>query len=170
MTKKIIITILKIVVSTTLIIFLFLKLGFHDILSQFASTKLGWLFIAVFIFTLSNFLGAFQWYLLLKFRGINLPYSKIVSYYYVGLFFNNFLIGYIGGDAIRIFDVTKASNNSSDAISTVFFDRFIGFVLLTSLALFAALIWYKLFQSKTVVLTIIVIFICWMLSFIFFFN
>jgi len=168
--RKYLITLIKIVVSTALIIFLFVKLGFNDILIQLTSANLWWLFFAIFIFSLSNFLGSFQWYLLLKIKGIHLPFLRVVSYYYVGLFFNNFLIGYIGGDAIRIYDISKVSGDSSKAISTVFLDRFIGFVVLTGLALFAGLIWHDIFQVKNVIFIIIFIFICWMLSFVFLFN
>jgi len=115
-------------------------------------------------------LGSLQWYLLMRSRGIELPLMKVISYYYVGLFFNNFLIGYIGGDAIRIYDVSKASGNSSHAISTVFFDRLLGFVMLTTLALVAALVWRNIFQSKTIIFIIFLIFVCWIVSFIVLFN
>ena len=164
------ITSIKIFVSTILIVLLFKKLGFNDIIKQFASANLKWLLAAMIVFSISNFLGSFQWYLLLKSKGIYLPFLKVVSFYYVGLFFNNFLIGYIGGDALRIYDITKYSGDSSKAISTVFFDRFIGFVLLTTFALFATLFWQNMFQSKTVLIAILLIFLSWVLFFILIFN
>ena len=157
-------------VSTVLIVLLFAKLGVHDIISQLASANLKWLLAAMIVFSISNFLGSFQWFLLLKSKGIHLPFLKVVSFYYVGLFFNNFLIGYIGGDAVRIYDITKYSGDSSKAISTVFFDRFVGFVLLTTLALCAALFWQNMLQSQTVLLSTLLIFISWILSFILIFN
>ena len=122
------------------------------------------------VFTISNVLGSFQWFLLLKTKEIEISFFRVVSIYYVGLFFNNFLIGYIGGDAVRIYDITKCSGDSSKAISTVFFDRFIGFVMLTTLALAAALFWQSLFQSQKVLVVIALIFFSWMLSFLLIFN
>ena len=122
------------------------------------------------VFSASNFIGSFQWFLLLKARGIKLPYLKVLSFYYVGLFFNNFLVGYIGGDAVRIYDVRKYSGDSSKAISTVVFDRFIGFVLLTTFALFGSLFWQNMLQSQTVLLSILLIFISWVLFFLILFN
>ena len=79
-------------------------------------------------------------------------------------------MGYVGGDAFRIYDISKASGDSSNAISTVFFDRFVGFVMLTSLALFAGLMWHGIFESKTVILVILIIFACWIIAFIFIFS
>ncbi len=139
-------------------------------MSQFASANLFWILAAMIVFSASNFLGSFQWFLLLKARGINLPFLKVLSFYYVGLFFNNFLLSYIGGDAVRIYDIRKLSGDSSKAISTVVFDRFIGFVLLTSFALFGALFWHDMLQSQTVLLSILLIFASWLLFFLILFN
>lgn len=170
MVKKVTVTLIKIFVSIILVVFLLAKLGLRDIASQFATANTWWFIGGIIVFSLSNLLGSLQWYLLMKTRGIEIPLVKVISYYYVGLFFNNFLVGYVGGDVIRIYDISKASGNSSTAISTVFFDRLIGFVMLTTLALVAGLIWRNIFQSKTVILVILLIFVCWVISFIVLFN
>ncbi len=170
MIKKVAIPFIKIIISVALIVFLLTKLGWHEIFSQFSTANPWWILLGIIAFSLSNFLGSVQWYLLMRSRGIELPLSQVISYYYVGLFFNNFLIGYIGGDAIRIYDISKSSGNSSHAISTVFFDRLIGFVMLTTLALVAALVWRNIFQSRTIIFIIFIIFVCWIISFIVLFN
>lgn len=170
MLRKYLITALKIVISVGLVIFLIAKLGLNDIYQQLQSISLGWILLALAIFTGSNILGAFQWFLLLKSKDIHLKFSHVLSYYFVGLFFNNFLIGYIGGDAFRIFDISKRTGDSSSAVSTVFFDRFMGFVMLTTLALITGVIWHGVFKSSTVLMIVIIIFIVWVLSFLFLFN
>ena len=170
MIKKVIVPLIKILVSVTLVIFLLAKLGLREIAVQFSSANLWWLFGGIIAFTLSNLLGSLQWFLLIRTRGIEIPLAEVISYYYVGLFFNNFLVGYVGGDAIRIYDISKASGNSSHAISTVFFDRLIGFVMLTTLALAAGLAWRNIFHSKTIIFVILIIFVLWIISFIVLFN
>lgn len=150
--------------------YLLVKLGTRDILAQFIEANVWWILIGVVAFTLSNVLGAIQWHLLLKARGIHLPLARVIGYYYVGLFFNNFLIGYVGGDAIRIYDISRESGDSANAISTVFFDRLIGFAMLTTLAVFSILMWRNIFHSKTVILVVLFIFLCWVLSFFIMFN
>lgn len=170
MIKKVTIPFIKIIISVALVVFLLAKLGLHEIFTQFMTANPWWIFWGIIAFSVSNLLGSVQWYLLMKSRGLELPFSKVISYYYVGLFFNNFLIGYIGGDAIRVYDVSKSSGSSSHAISTVFFDRLIGFVMLTSLALVAALAWRNIFQSKSIIFIIFIIFITWIFSFIVLFN
>lgn len=170
MVKRILVPLIKIFVSVALIVFLLTKLGLRDIIDQFATANLWWFMAGIIAFSLSNLLGSLQWYLLMKTRGIDISLTKVISCYYVGLFFNNFLIGYVGGDAIRIYDISRASGNSSDAISTVFFDRLIGFVMLTSLALAAGFAWRNIFQSRTIIFIILIIFVCWIISFIVLFN
>lgn len=170
MLKKILIPLIKIIISVALIVFLFAKLGFRDIFAQFTAANPWWIFWGIIAFSVSNLLGSLQWYLLMRSRGIELPLIKVISYYYVGLFFNNFLIGYVSGDAVRIYDISKSSGNSSHAISTVFFDRLIGFVMLTTLALIAGLAWRNIFQSRTVIFIILLIFVCWIISFFVLFN
>ncbi len=170
MIKKVLVPIIKILISIILVVFLLAKLGLRDIASQFTAANLWWLVVGIIAFTLSNLLGSFQWHLLMKARGIEIPLMKVISYYYVGLFFNNFLIGYVGGDAIRIYDVSKSSGNSSHAISTVFFDRLLGFVMLTTLALVSGVAWRNIFHSKLVIFVLLIIFACWVISFIVLFN
>ena len=167
MAKKITIPILKIIVSTGLILFLFYKLGFKNVLTQIESANLFWFLLGIVIFTVSNLLGSVQWHLLLKASNINLQLQKVISFYFTGLFFNNFLVGYIGGDAVRIYDVSKFSGRNSHAISAVFFDRFIGFAVLTTMALGAAL--YSI-NSQKIILSISFVFLYWILILILIFN
>jgi len=168
--RRILVPLLKIIFSIVLISYLFLKIGTQDIIQRFISANIWWILLGMITFTLSNLLGAIQWYFLLKARGIHLPLVRVIASYYVGLFFNNFLIGYIGGDAIRIYDIKKASGDSANAISTVFFDRLIGFAMLTSLAMLSLLVWRNIFHSSTLILVIVSIFLCWVLSFVLIFN
>jgi len=168
--KKITIPVLKIIVSFSLVFLLFYKLGFNNVIAQVLAVNFYWFFGGIIIFVISNILGSYQWQLLLKARDIELRLAKITAFYFTGLFFNNFLVGYIGGDAIRIYDITKATGRNTEAISTVFLDRFIGFMMLTTLALGAAIYWIDLFASSKILLTILSLFSCWVLLFFLLFN
>lgn len=172
MLKKILIILLKILVSASLIFLLLQQkdISLNDIAVQFKTADATWILIGILLFTLSSILGSFQWYLLLRARGISLPYRRAVSYYYVGLFFNNFLLGYVAGDAFRIYDISKSGGNSTDAVSTVFIDRFIGFIVLTTLALLASLLWLRHIASTITLLMICLIFIGWAFAILLLFN
>ncbi|MEE4311441.1 MAG: lysylphosphatidylglycerol synthase transmembrane domain-containing protein [candidate division KSB1 bacterium] len=168
--KKTLVTMIKIIISFGLIAFLFHKLGLKNVLSQLISVNIYWLLLGIVIFSLSNVLGAFQWHLLLKSKAISLPFYRVLYFYYTGLFFNNFLLGYVGGDAVRIYDITKSTGKNSDAVSSVFFDRFTGFVVSTSMALIAALYWMKLFSSGKILFSVFILFLYLVLMLVLFFN
>lgn len=135
---KILNTIFKVAVSAGLIVILVSRIGAAQILSSLGKTDLLWLSGAVLLFTASYFLGSVQWALLLKGEGIHLPFRKTLEYYYVGLFFNNFLPSQLGGDMFRMFDIRRTTSDTAAAVSTVFLDRVFGLLLMSGLAIFSA--------------------------------
>ena len=168
--KKHLFTLLKILVSGGLISWLLVKIGINRIVVEIASANLWWICASVGAFMLSNILGSYQWYLLLRNKNLPLSFTQVLSFYHVGLFFNNFLIGYVGGDAFRIYDVTKATNDSTNAISTVFFDRFIGFFTLSFLAMVVSLFWLQNVGSLAIIFTILIIMMGFVVSLLFLFK
>ena len=140
--KRISFFILKLVVSAGLVAWAFSGEHFQlDRLSLHCrEADLGLLAGAVALFALSNLLGAVQWNLLLRVQEIQLSWRKVVSFYFVGVFFNNFLVGNIGGDAIRVYDVRRLTRDGSPAFAATFLDRFIGLFTLTWFSLAAYLL------------------------------
>ncbi len=122
------------------------------------------------MFALSNALGSLQWYILLRSQNINIAYRSVLSFYHVGLFFNNFLLGYVGGDAFRIWDISKKANNTTAAFSTVLFDRFVGFFALTSLAMIVSLVWLQMLTSIKMLYFIAVVLTAWLFGLYLLFN
>lgn len=173
MYKRIMSTFLKVMISILLIYLLFHQrnMSVAAIYQQIRSANLLWISIGLLFFTGSTILGAVQWKMLMQAREIFIPTRIAISYYYVGLFFNNFLPGYVAGDAFRIYDLTKSSGKNSDSVSTVLVDRLIGFIMLTTLALVASLIWMFLTNfSLPLFLTVISIFFGWMVALVVLFN
>ncbi len=96
--------------------------------------------LAAGFFALSNVLGAFQWYLLLRGQALGVSLRQAVVLYWVGVFFNNVLLGNIGGDAIRIYDVRRLTRETSRAAAATFMDRFVGLFSTCCLALGACVL------------------------------
>ncbi len=138
MQKKFWITLLKIVVSACLIGFLLQRIGLQKVVVQLQTIRIAWAVAALGIFSASHLLGAFQWWVLLRSESIEMDYRKALGFYYVGLFFNNFLISNLGGDVFRMIDVRRYSSNGTSAVSTVFLDRFAGLFVLSGMTVIAA--------------------------------
>jgi len=138
--KRILVQLVKIAVSVGLIAFLFYKLSPENLLADLSCVSPVQLVIAVVIFFLSVGLGAYQWHLLLKAGGIALPFAKTFKVYFVGMFFNNFLPAGVGGDVMKIYDVTRVGNDPHQVFAVTMLDRVIGIAGLCILALAASFI------------------------------
>ncbi|MFC1513415.1 YbhN family protein [candidate division KSB1 bacterium] len=126
---------IRLIVTLSVFFYLFNVIDFSSMVKNFSNLENYWVILAIFCMISSNILGTLQWNLILKNLDINLPFRKTVSYYFSGLFFNNFLLSFIGGDVVRVYDISKTSGKNSEAISTVLLDRLIGFIALSTLAM-----------------------------------
>ena len=161
----------KIVISGLLIGFLLHKIGLHKLTTHFRTANIYWLIGAISLFTASHFLGSFQWKLLLSSENIQIPWRKIISFYFVGLFFNNFLISGLGGDFFRMIDVRRYSKNGTGAVSTVFLDRFAGLFVLSSMSILTAPLVLIRGKSRSYLqLPLIILIIGWIFVLFFLFN
>ncbi len=93
---------------------------------------------AAALFVFSNLVGSWLWARLLRAQGVNIPYRNAAAYYFVGLFFNNFLPSNIGGDIARISDASKHATNVSSVFSATLMDRLLGVVSIALLAVIAS--------------------------------
>ena len=127
----------KLCVSIGLIAYLASQLALDDLASIFVSMQPGLFIGAVLFFVLSNCLGAVQWYLLLRAQDLPVAFRQALVFYFVGVFFNNVLLGNIGGDAMRILDIRRLTGRATGGVAATFMDRFIGLFSTCSLALIA---------------------------------
>jgi len=137
--RRILVQIVKIAVSVGLIAFILHRLSPEHLLADLSRANPWQLVSAAVIFFVSVVLGAFQWHFLLKAGGIDLPVMKTCKVYFVGMFFNNFLPAGIGGDAVKIYDVTRVGNDPHHVFAVTVLDRIIGIAGLCVLALAASL-------------------------------
>jgi uncharacterized protein (TIRG00374 family) len=128
---------LKVLVSGLLVWFLLRQIGVGMIFRTLARAEPIWLWAGVILFTASHFVGSTQWNWLLRAEGIRLPWLKCLSIYFIGLFFNNFLVGGVGGDVFRMLDVRRMSGKGTSAVSAVFLDRLAGMLAMTGIAVVA---------------------------------
>jgi uncharacterized protein (TIRG00374 family) len=109
-------------------------------------------FLAVQLTVLSS---VWKWKLLItdeNGRG-NVSLLKLGRFYYVGLFFNNFLPGSVGGDVVRVYYLGRTTGMSKAAAS-VAFERLTSGIALVAIALFSS---FFLKTSKTVTLAVLLV-------------
>jgi len=81
-----------------------------------------------------------RWWLLMRCRGIDVPFGRAMRLTMVGLFFNFCMPGMTGGDVVKAYYAAKGSGKRGVAVMSVVFDRAAGLMGLILLAGFAGLI------------------------------
>lgn len=93
--------------------------------------------IALVCLAVSNFTACLQWKLLLEKQNVHLTYGHLLKLYYVGLFFNNFMPGNVGGDVKKVYDIRMQGGQDTvgAGLTATFFDRLFGLFFVTLFAL-----------------------------------
>ncbi len=124
----------KVLVSAGLLAFLFSKISVSQLFTLARELDSGYLTAAGVLFLASNIIGGYQWHVLLRSSGVRIPLHRTIRVYFVGLFFNNFLPASIGGDAVKVYDVSRIGSNVFQVVAVTMLDRIIGIFSLCLLA------------------------------------
>jgi len=108
-----------------------------DLYGLFSSSSVVPLVLALVCLLASNFTACLQWKILLEKQGVTLTYGHLLKLYYVGLFFNNFMPGNMGGDVKKIYDIRMQGGQDSvgAGLTATIFDRLLGLFFVTVFAL-----------------------------------
>ncbi|NKI32893.1 flippase-like domain-containing protein [Croceivirga thetidis] len=129
-------SVLKIIISAALLYFIFTKIEFGDVLEVLQSAKPMWLFFAVLLFVLSKILNAFRLNLYFKAIGVKLTQLSNLKLYLLGMFYNLFLPGGIGGDAYKGYLIQKQFKvKTKRVVGVLLLDRLSGMLLILIYAL-----------------------------------
>ncbi|MGJ7918959.1 lysylphosphatidylglycerol synthase transmembrane domain-containing protein [Neobacillus sp. LXY-4] len=134
---------LKILISGSLMVWLISRIEWDEALQLMKEGSVFY-FVAAFIaIQLTVASSVWKWQLLIhsslknKDRD-NISFLKLGRYYYIGLFFNNFLPGSVGGDVVRVLSLSRHVG-MSHATASVAFERLTSGAALTAIVLIASL-------------------------------
>lgn len=84
---------------------------------------------AALVYALLQCLSATRWWSIAKASGMPLSWKDAVAAFYTGMFFNLFLPGLVGGDAVRaLLAARKTGTSASSSFGIVYADRTVGFI------------------------------------------
>ena len=125
------ITALKVVISAALIYFIFTKINFEDVAAVLKRTEPIYLLIALILFAISKVLAALRLNLYFHELHVTLSQKSNLKLYLLGMFYNLFLPGGIGGDAFKGYLIKKNFEvDTKKVISVLVLDRLSGLLLL----------------------------------------
>jgi uncharacterized protein (TIRG00374 family) len=117
---------IKLAVSIGLVLLLVRQVNIEDFLAGFTQANIPIFGIALGLSAVAVLIRSYKWQLLLGVQGANLPLRTIQAITYMSMFFNNFFLGSIGGDAFRVYKTLNYSRTKSGSISSVLMERATG--------------------------------------------
>lgn len=153
--KSYTITLLKFGVAALIIYYMIAtgKLDLHQI-SQILHKKVMILKVVLTLLVIIV-LGTTRWYYLLVWQGISTTFKSVLRINCIGMFFNSFMPGALGGDLIKAFYIAKDNKDRKiGAVMTILIDRIIGFQAMMIVAFVALLFNHKIMSSNPQLQTI----------------
>lgn len=111
------------------------NLGQRVVTPGLASTlqdlDLGYYALAALCLLGSLFSSALRWHRVLAIVGQPFSRWEVIRLVYIGDFFNNFMLGSLGGDAVKVLLAVKSRPHKAVIVTSIFADRLIGLIGLT---------------------------------------
>ena len=133
--KKIYTQLLKLFVTCAVIGWVIYSYGWVNIKSTILRARIDWLLGGVLLFVISVILGARQWQIVLKNKRLELPFGKALRLYFIGIFFNNFILGIVAGDAFKVATLQLDKKGGKAGFAASVIDRLAGLLVLSLYAI-----------------------------------
>lgn len=135
--KKILKLILQLVITSIALYIVFINISLSEVLLIINDINLFYFFLAFVFFNFSKLLSAIRLNVFFRSINLNLEFTYNLSLYYLGMFYNFFLPGGIGGDGYKIYVLNRIYQTKLFLlIQTLLMDRISGLIGLIFLLLF----------------------------------
>ncbi len=131
--KSILKLLVKLLLTAGAVYFVFRKIDVEELWLSLSRTNLWFFFLSFLFFNLSKIVSAFRQNRFYEPAGIRIETPYSLRLYYVGMFYNLFLPGSIGGDAYKVYLLKNRYREQTKTkllIAATFLDRLSGLVLL----------------------------------------
>lgn len=130
--------VLKLGVSTALLVYLFRRANAGSMWAQFRQMDPLWMAAALATYGTMLAASAWRWRVLLRMQTVDVGMGTLTRSFLVATFLNNFLPSNIGGDVIRVADTAAYTGSKTLATTVVLLDRVLGLMALLSIAALAS--------------------------------
>lgn len=126
--------ILKLLLALIILTALIYQVGLRDVLTQLSNVTLGSILYLMLIGFVMIYISAIKWKLFLGVFAESISVYRLFAWYLVGYFVNMIVPSYIGGDALRSWQVGKKVGQHQSLAATVL-ERYTGGVAMLVMAL-----------------------------------
>jgi uncharacterized membrane protein YbhN (UPF0104 family) len=129
----------KVAVSLGLLAFFFSRLDIGQFWATLRAADITFVSVALVTYLVGQIISAVRWTVLSRPLGFNMGLSGMTAYYFIGMFFNLFTPGTVGGDLSKIYYLTREGQKDSSeswsaamlrATVSVIADRAVGMCVL----------------------------------------
>jgi glycosyltransferase 2 family protein len=131
---------LKPVVTVALYALIFYWTDVTAIARRLAAANVAYVTAGIVLYMAGQALSAYKWQVLLAPVGLAVRYSRLLAFYYTGMFFNLFLPTIVGGDAVKAVLLTQETGAPARSTMSVFMERNVGLLALLTIATIAAMV------------------------------
>ncbi len=123
--------IFKLAITAIALYFVFTKIKFSEVFDLLVSSNIVLLLIALFLFALSKLIAAYRLNVFFRNIEINISSAYNIKLYLLGMFYNLFLPGGIGGDGYKIYLLNRRFDVKAAKIFwAILLDRLVGILAL----------------------------------------
>lgn len=146
--KRIFFFFLRLGITVAIFAYLFRKIDFHYLAVQMLHVNVFYIMIAIFIGLVSYSLMAIRWHWIIKALNASLTKKQALKLLMIGMFFNQFMLASVGGDAVRIWLATRHHISPRIAINSTLFDRLCGLLMVILLIIVCLPIYSHVLPSR----------------------
>jgi uncharacterized membrane protein YbhN (UPF0104 family) len=137
--KRLLKTLLKFAVTAAALYFVICKIEVSEVIALYIQSNLLYILLALICFALSKLVSAYRLNIYFRAIDIHLSEKTNIQLYWLGMFYNLFLPGGIGGDGYKVYLLQKQYQAGTKKIlGAILSDRISGMVALVVLALTGA--------------------------------
>ena len=138
--RRVLSTVLKVAVTAALYAAVFYTIDVGRLWARLQTVAIGWVALGVVAYAGGQWLSAWRWWLLLRPVRLDVPYLRMVAFYFIGMFFNIFLPTIVGGDAVKAILLARETGAPARSTMSVFMERNVGLFALLTIATAAAFV------------------------------
>ena len=153
-----------------LLAFLLWRVDWQELTRILRQASLGYVGAALLIELLNVLPRVLRWRALLLTQGAQEPFSRLLSIYLVGSFFNNFLPSNVGGDSVRMLRMGQLTGQGADAVSSVLVERLCGLFAVLLIGVVAVLSNWRLASAGGIGFLVLGMFAVFVLGMLLLFN
>jgi hypothetical protein len=135
--KSLLSTAIKVLISALILYVLFRNINTDEFWATVVSVNPLYVVFVALLFACTQVVSTYRWRAILS-KDIDIPYTKLLSIYYIGMFFNNFMPTMVGGDIIKGYYIYKHTGRGDISLASIFMDRYSGvtaLIVVTAIAL-----------------------------------